>query len=151
MQRKRKLVSTAAGLLLVLLTTAGVAGAKAAFVVASAPMNQSVKNLVKGTFYETVKCSESCEVTTTVYIRSSLAKQLGFKNVGKDDSFVVGRVTQKIAGGSNKRIALPLSKDARDRLSKVKTGMQLIGNVAAFSTKSSSRSGGASWIVSLRG
>ncbi|HEU5211787.1 MAG TPA: hypothetical protein VFU10_03385 [Gaiellaceae bacterium] len=114
------------------------------------PFNQSVKGLVAGKFYEKAKCTQVCRVTTAIFIRPAVAKKLGFKHVGKA-LYRIGSKTSKLSGGkAMTRVYVPVTREAKTRLAKATTQLQVIGQVAATSTSSPSRRGSAGWITALR-
>jgi hypothetical protein len=148
MHAKQVAATSVAALLLGIGTAA--AGASSPLVTATAPFNQSVKSLVAGKFYEKAKCKQSCRVTTAIYIRPGVAKKLGFLHVGKS-LYLIGRKTSKLSGGTTmKRVYVPVSREAKKRLPKVKTELQVLGQVAAAATTEPSRRGSAGWITTLR-
>lgn len=145
-----KQVAAASATALLLGMGAGAAGAGPSLVTATAPLDQSVKSLVAGTFYESAKCLRACRTTTGIYIRPGVAKTLGFQHVGAS-LYLIGRKTSKLPGGTKaSRVYVPVSLEARKRLAKVKTELQVIGRVAATATAAPPRRGSAGWIVALR-
>jgi hypothetical protein len=111
------------------------------------PLDQTVRELVRGRFAETLTCTQACSAKTTIYIRAGLAKRLGFKHVsGK--RVAIGSKTVSLSAGRKVNVRIALDASARKLMSKANAGTQVMGQVVAESS-ATSRRGAANWITSL--
>ena len=107
-------------------------------------IDQTLTDLVDGSFYEEVRCRQRCKVTTQIGIGPAAAARLGFPNVKAGQYYVVGQVTRTLPAGTWTKIKLPLFPDAQQRLATSTTGVKIAGRLVARST-TSGRNGWASW------
>jgi hypothetical protein len=114
------------------------------FVRNRAPLNQTITALVKGRFYEEVRCLEACVVTTQIGIGPEDARRLGFPNVAAGQYYVVGQVSKRLPAGAWQKIFLPLNPSVKERVAASTTGVKIAGRLVARSTKSN-RHGWANW------
>jgi hypothetical protein len=112
------------------------------------PLDQTVRDLLRGSLVENVTCAQSCRTTTTIFIRAQLARSLGFKNV-KGQQVAVGSRRMSLAARTRVKIRLPVSAAAETLLAGANPGTQLIGRVVAQAVPTGSRRGTANWITSL--
>jgi hypothetical protein len=125
------------------------AGASTPFVTAYAPLNQTVKNLLRGKFRQKVTCRDSCKVIARIFIRPQVARKLGFTGVKSEQPYAVGLKQMTLSESKPTWVPMPLGADAKKRLRNWKGTLQLTGETYASSTSSSQR-GQANWITSLR-
>jgi hypothetical protein len=107
-------------------------------------IDQTLPDLVDGSFYEEVRCLQRCKVTTQIGIGPADATRLGFENVQPGQYHLVGQVTRILPAGTWTKIKLPLFPAAQERLATSTTGVKIAGRLVARST-TSRRNGWASW------
>jgi hypothetical protein len=139
-------MTLAAAALAAALVPAGQAADNAdGFVRNDVELNQTLTDLVKGRFYEKVRCLEACVVTTQIGIGAEDARRLGFPNVRAGQYYVVGEVRKRLPAGAWQEILLPLNPSAQKRLAASTTGVKIAGRLIAHST-TSGRHGWAKWL-----
>ena len=109
-------------------------------------LTQTMADMLKGRFYEEVRCAENCVMATRLVIGSADAARLGFEGVKKGHWFEIGRVENvSLKGGVWTKVHLRLNAKAAARIREEKAGVHISGQVVA-SSKVSGRNGWASWI-----
>jgi hypothetical protein len=130
---------------LFVLTSTAVAGDDPnGFVRNRVSIDQTLPDLVDGSFYEEVRCLQRCKVTTQIGIGPADATRLGFEDVKPGQYYLVGQVTKTLPAGTWTKIKLSLFPDAQQRLATSTTGVKIAGRLVARST-TSRRNGWASW------
>jgi len=115
---------------------------------ASVPDRASVKSFVSRTFKETVTCQAACKVKTTVVIKASVAKRLGFKNVrGKLVAIATNTATLKARRST--RLSFVLTVEATRRLSSAKSGVGIFGSVKSTPSARPSANYSVGWAAHL--
>jgi len=109
---------------------------------------------MKGKFAQVVVCKKSCAMTTSVVIRPSVAKQLGFKPPAGGDWIEIGTAKARLSSSASRKVAVHLNTKAKGLLAKAGPalkahGLQILGRVEATTTKGPSQRGAAAWIVTV--
>jgi hypothetical protein len=109
-------------------------------------LNQTMADMLKGRFYEEVRCAENCLMATRLVISGQEAADLGFAGAKKGYWFEIGRLENvSLKGGVWTKVHLRLNAKAAARIRESKAGAHISGQVVA-SSKESGRHGWASWI-----
>jgi hypothetical protein len=109
-------------------------------------LHQTMSDMLKGRFYEEVRCAENCLMATRLVISGEEAAQLGFAGAQKGRWFEIGRVENvSLKGGVWSKVHLRLNAKAAAKIREEKSGVHISGQVVA-SSKESGRHGWASWI-----
>jgi hypothetical protein len=152
-QKPKSLVSGVCALLAVAVLAVVTAGPAAPattrpLVGLKVPLDQNVRALVGGRFVEKVTCTQRCAGKTTLYIRATLAKRLGFKGV-TGDRFAIASKSVTLPARTQVTIRVPLADASKKRMVKVDFGIQVITEVVAQS-RTTSRRGTADSLTYLK-
>jgi hypothetical protein len=143
----------AAAIAVSLLFAAVGAGAAAAppLVIVQLPQSQTMKELLRGKFVQTLTCRYACKVTARIFISPHVARKLHFSGLraGVQEPYLIALRNVRLVAGKATRIYVRLSAEAKRRLPTWKKALRLTGEDYAQSTSSSAR-GQASWITILR-
>jgi len=111
-------------------------------------LNQTMRDMLKGRFYEEVKCAEDCTMDTRLVITGEDALKAGFAGARPGRYFEIGRRENvHLDAGVWTRVYLRLTAKAAVRIREDRIGLHIAGQVVARSTESG-RYGWASWIRS---
>jgi hypothetical protein len=103
-------------------------GAKAYPVSVKVPRQATVESFMNRQFKEIVTCTRACTVTSSVLIRATLAKRLGFANVrGKLVLIATNKATLKAATPT--RLSFVLTRQAKQHLGKATSTVPIFGAV----------------------
>jgi hypothetical protein len=101
--------------------------------------------------FQTVTCSQVCDVTTTVSITLKDARSLGYKTSGSSTSPVtVASSYVRLKANTPTNVGFVLSTDGRRLLPKAKSGLQILGKLTAFAKASRTVHGSAAWRIVLK-
>ena len=134
-----------------LLSAAAAPGARATppLVTVQLPQKQTVGDLLRGKFVQTVTCRRSCKVIAQAFIPAQVARKLHFAGVKRGAPYAVALRQVELKSGKPTRIYMRLGSDAKKRLATWKKTLRLTGETYAESTSLSVR-GQANWITLLR-
>jgi hypothetical protein len=154
MNLRRSLVASACALLAAVAFVAFASGATGATTTTQplvrliVPLDQSVRDLVRGRLVLRITCGQRCSARTTLSIRAVVARRLGFKDIsGSEVTFASKNLT--LPARRQVKVRIALDPAAKKLLAKVRSGIQVISEVSADS-QTSSRRGTADSITSLR-
>jgi len=148
-RRHRRNATIGLGVLVALAMAPGAiaAGGKTPLVVAKAPLGQTVQDLLKGKFVEKVTCSRACTMTTSVVIRPRMARRLGFTKVVDGQWVEIGSAKRVLSAKTPTKVTIRLNAQAKRRLVKANSGLQVLGRVNATSNRTPRTRGSAGWVV----
>jgi hypothetical protein len=109
-------------------------------------LHQTMADMLKGRFYEEVKCAKDCLMATRLVISGEEAAALGYPGARAGRWLEIGRVENvTLKGGVWTKVRLRLTAKAAAWIREQKAGLHIAGQVVA-SSKESGRHGWASWI-----
>jgi len=122
-------------------------GRAPSLVLAKAPLDQSVQDLLKGRFIEKLTCNRACTATTSIVIRPSQARRLGFTKVVDGQWVEIGSATSVLKANTPTKVTIRLRSGAKARLAKAGKKLEVLGRVTAISNQKPRTRGSAGWIV----
>ncbi len=109
-------------------------------------LHQTMADMLKGRFYEEIKCAENCLMATRLVISGEEAAHMGFAGAKAGRWFEIGRVENvTLKAGVWTKVYLRLNAKAAAHIRAEQVSLHIAGQVVA-SSKESGRHGWASWI-----
>lgn len=109
-------------------------------------LHQTMADMLKGRFYEEIKCAENCLMATRLVISGEEAAHMGFAGAKAGRWFEIGRREDvALKAGVWTKVYLRLNAKAAAHIRAEQVSLHIAGQVVA-SSKESGRHGWASWI-----
>ena len=92
-------------------------------------------------------CNRACTATTSIVIRPSEARRLGFAKVVDGQWVEIGSASAVLKAKTPTKVTIRLTPGAKARLAKAGRKLDVLGRVTAISNQKPRTRGSAGWIV----